>query len=186
VDGIAANNGWSLRAISNNLYFATSTTAATSTPLLTFSSNFGIGIASTTPQPNGLTIGWGNLIMTAGQLAIAYASSTNPTQSNLIDWNKSGTSRIIASTTETIQINGTSSHPMDGGHYFLKVCQDVTGGRSVTFDAFTSGYLNFSMGTPTPPTAAGKGFMYEMIYDKRVARYDVFLATSSPAASCIP
>jgi len=184
-DNTAADNLWSLRTIANTLYFATSTATATSTPLLTFSSNFGIGIASTTPQPSGLTIGWGNLVLGAGQFAMAYASSTNPAQIQTIDWNSGGMQRIIASSSLSLVINATSSHPYDGGHYILKICQDGTGSRSITF--ITPGQLAWANGTTTISSAANSGTLLGMIYDARIARYDVVASsTISDVRTCVP
>ncbi len=133
----------------------------------------------------GLNIATSTMI--TGNVGYTYASSTNPANTNVtIDWNTGNTQRVIASTTMTLELNATSSHPLDGMRGILKVCQDSTGGRTVTFNTFSSGKLNFSMGTPTPTTAASTGYMYGMIYDARVQRYDVVAATSTPAGSCRP
>lgn len=213
-DTNAANFAWTLRTINNNFYVATSTALATSTtaafslnangiasfPMGMFvqaSSTFNtalwaslqMGIATTTTPTNS---GMGFAVATStvfwNQVAFPYASSTAasiPTN-QVINFHSGKNQRIIATTTMTVEINSTSSHPYDGATLILKVCQDSTGGRAVTFTNWSSGFINFSMGTPTPPTTGGTGYMYGGIWDGRVNRLDIIAATSTPRGSCTP
>ena len=118
------------------------------------------------------------------QLALNFASSTSAATVQTINWNNGASQRFILSDNTTLVLNSTSSNPLDGGRYIIKVCQDSTGGRTVNLAP--ANLLNYSMGTPTPPTTGLKGFMYGMVYDGRVSRYDVVAATSTPYPSCLP
>ncbi len=218
LDGMAANSAWTMRAISNNFYLATSTAVATST-VASFSIN-GISGVATFPQTplfqNGIFVNasstftgavWHMLQMGVGtsttfapwigfnvatsttftgNIGQTYASTTPNMTNSVIDFNLGNSQRIFATSTLTIELNATSSHPLDGMRAILKICQDSTGGRSVTFNTYSSGFLSFTMGTPTPSTAAGTGFMYGMVYDAYRQVYDVVAATSTPRRSCTP
>lgn len=94
-----------------------------------------VHIATTTNDLSrgiGLTIGtttWQG----AGQSG-QYIASTSPATTNYtIDWNKGNVQRLILTGNSTADVNATSSHPIDGGFYGLKVCQDPTGSRTFTF-----------------------------------------------------
>lgn len=218
-DNTAADNLWTLRSISNSFFLATSSGRATSTTA-SFSINpngivgtpmgilsnasstftqglwaaFQLGIATTTTDVNS-GIGFNIATSTTfnGLVAFPWASTTVALQptNKVVYWPSGKLQRFVATTTMTIEVNSTSSHPYDGMISDLKICQDSTGGRAVTFTNFSSGFIKFSMGTPTPPTAANTAFHYLFMYDARPVNssggqgiYEVLAATSTPFGSC--
>jgi hypothetical protein len=110
-----------------------------------------------------------------GQLGHYIASTTDPTGTVVIDWNNGDTQRVIATTSKFIVMNSTSSHPLDGGRYVLKLCQDATGGRAFTFSSIA---LRWGSGTTSIPTTANTCSMIGAIYDATYSIYNVVASST--------
>lgn len=202
-DGGAGNFGWTMRTINNNFYLATSTAVATSTiaafsidpngigyhpmGLIAASSTFPVSLwaslqmgvgTSTTDLKMGVGFGIATSTMFGAQVGQYIASTTDPTAQVTIDWAsmQSNTIRIIATTSKNIVFNATSSHPLDGGKYILKLCQDATGGRVFTF---TSVGVRWSQGTTTGPTTANTCTFIGMQYDTAFQIYTVLASSTA-------
>lgn len=170
----------STSANSNTPIFAVSTSTATaSTTAFIVTSNGDVGIGTTT-STRGLRL-TGNFISEKGQIANYIASTTNEqinANNQLIDWNRGNTVRFIATTTTQIIINATSSNPVDGGKYVLKLCQDPTGGRAVTF--ITPGQLRWpDTGTTTIRSTANVCTLIGMIYDQTYGIYQIVASSTA-------
>lgn len=161
------------------LGFATSTnhafTLATTSQL--FVSNF-FRLATTTDVSGknlaGLSIATSTVIR-GGQFANTISSTTGAT-TYTIDWNTGNTQRIILTGNSNFIINATSSKPVDGGKYTLKLCQDSTGSRTITF--ITPGQLRWWNGTTTPSSAANTCTYIGMIYDDTYQVYSVVASST--------
>jgi hypothetical protein len=110
-----------------------------------------------------------------GQLGHFIASTTDANTNVTINWNDGDTQRVIATTSKNIVINSTSSKPLDGGRYVLKLCQDATGGRAYTF---TPTALRWGSGTTSIPTTANTCSMVGMIYDATYGIYNVVASST--------
>ena len=94
-----------------------------------------------------------------------------------IDWATGATQRIILEGNTNIIINSTSSHPLDGGRYILKACQDTTGSRTATFVTPALRW-DTTLGTSSVNATANVCTSFGLFYDGRSTLYSV-LATSS-------
>ena len=143
------------------------------------------GFASSTPSKLwGISIATTTVFMNS-QIAGAIASSSAQAATYTVDWNTGNTARYILNQSTNLVINATSSHPLDGGKYTLKLCQDGTGSRAVTF--VTPGQLVWWNGTTTITSTANRATFIGMIYDARAQRYDVVASsTNLDARSCTP
>lgn len=140
------------------------------------SGNGTIGIATSTQSANqGITIATSTLVQFA-QLATAYGSSTTDASIETVDWNKGNKARYILNQNTNFAINATSSHPLDGGTYILKLCQDTTGSRTATF--ITPGQLRWATGTTTISATANTCSMIGLIYDARSSIYNVMASST--------
>lgn len=200
-DGTPANNLWTIRAIANTFYLATSTAVATSS-VASFSIDpngiayLPMGLVSNASSTfvqahwqsyGGVSTSTVNAFMGVGfnvatsttfynNVGFHYASSTEPTQLVQVDWNQGTGYRIIASTTLNLVINATSSHPLDMGKYILKICMDGTGSRTVNF--ITPGQLRWGNGTTTISSAANTCSMIGMVYDATYQLYNVVASST--------
>lgn len=141
-----------------------------------------IKIATTTSWLNSALTVVGTTTV-SGQINSLTSSTTAGTSLTglLVDWSQGNTKRITLTGNATLVINATSSNPIDGGKYVLKLCQDGTGGRTVTF--LTPGQLSWYNGTTTATTTASYATWIGMIYDGREQRYNVLASTTVP---CTP
>lgn len=108
-----------------------------------------------------------------GNIGQPFASSTGAT-SHTVDWANGTTQRYILTAATDFIINSTSSNPTDGGRYMLKICQDGTGSRAVTFA--TPGALRWGGITPattTIDTTADECTFIGMVYDSTYSIYNV-------------
>lgn len=146
-------------------------------PLAFFFGGTNIGIGSTTPSPL-----WGIGLGTTTQIGAAQfvegsASSTAAAATYTANWDTGNTYKVDLTQATVIVINATSSNPLDNGHYILKLCQDGTGSRAVTFA--TPGQLRWWNGTTTVTATANKCTYIGMIYDLAALKYDVVASSTN-------
>jgi hypothetical protein len=165
---IPIGNGLNPIATSTNLSFATSTN--------TFYVNGKIGIASSTPQGVFGVSGSGFVIN--GQLSVYDASSTTDAAVETVNWGTGNTVDYLLNANTSFVINATSSNPNGGGGWYtLNICQDATGGRTVTF--ITPGQLRWSSGTTTITGTANTCQALLFHYFPMYGRYEVIASTSA-------
>lgn len=175
-------------------YNATSTTlgllggffsnAASST--LTGTVNFDLNqagavrIASTT-NDSGKGVGFsiGTTTWQGNSQSGQYIASTTTSGPNyIVDWSKGNIDRILLSQNSTIDINATSSHPIDGGFYGIKACENAAGGSTLTF--VNVGAVRWgSQGTTTIPTTANTCSYIGMQFDGLTSIYSVLGSTTA-------
>jgi hypothetical protein len=122
--------------------------------------NGNLMIGTSTPWLNSRT----NIVGTTtvqGQL-VSLAASTTAAATQTINWSSGNTQKIMLTTNTSIVMNATSSNPIDGGKYTLRVCQDPTGSRTLTWANPTP--LRWWNGTTTISSAANKCTYIGMIY----------------------
>lgn len=148
-----------------------------------------VGFGTTSPS-----VLWGNSFATTTvflntQLANSFASTTNVAV-QLVNWQSGTIQRVILGTNTNLVINATSSNPLDGAKYILKICQDTAGSRTATF--VTPGQLIWegaNGATTTVSPTAGSATYIGMTYDARTQRYDILASTTSKLTdtrSCQP
>lgn len=116
-----------------------------------------------------------------GQITSTFASTTGGSTSPFtVDWSKGNTQRYTLTANSAFIINATSSNPVDGGKYVLKLCQDGTGSRTVTFATPQFSWYN---GTTTATTTPRIANWIGMVFDAREGTYNVLASTTVP---CIP
>lgn len=145
--------------------------------------------AATTSLSNNNT--WTGQNQFWGGFSAGIASSTSQASIITVDWNGSNANhagnewRQILTQNTSLILNATSSNPIDGGKYILKLCQDGVGSRTVTWA--TPGQLIWSNGTTTISSGANTGTVIGMIYDGRTSRYDIVASsTISDTRTCLP
>lgn len=112
-----------------------------------------------------------------GSFATTIASSSAGASSPYtVDWSTGSIQRYILNANSFIAINATSSNPQDGGRYTLKVCQDSTGSRTLTFSTPTQ--LRWWRGTTTIDSTANTCTLIGMIYDGLKQRYNVVASST--------
>jgi len=106
-----------------------------------------------------------------GTFAIPWASTTGPGLYQEIIWGGATTSqvRFVLSGNTNIEMNSTSSKPVDGGRYITKFCQDATGGRTLTW--INPVGIRWSDGTTTISSTANSCSYIGWIYDSLYRRY---------------
>jgi hypothetical protein len=134
----------------------------------------GIG-TSTTNAIMGVGFNIATSTTLRGQLGHFIASTTAANMNVTINWNDGDTQRIIATTSKNIVMNSTSSKPVDGMRFVLKLCQDATGGRTFTF---TPTALRWGSGTTSIPTTANTCSMIGGIYDAAFGIYNVVASST--------
>lgn len=173
-------------------FFATSTTAAASSQVAGF-----MGFGTTTPfanlslnAPSGTTpffdvgsstqrifsiVPGGNSVNFYANVATPVASSSSQAATYTVNWATGSEQRFILNQATSIVINSTSSNPVDGGWYKLKVCQDPAGSRTLTF--ITPGQLRWgTLGTTTISSTANTCTFILFNYD---ATYSVYTGLAS-------
>ncbi len=118
---------------------------------------------------DGVAIFWGNI-------SFPIASSSAAAATYTVNWSQGSTQRFILNQNSQIVLNSTSSNPADGASYKLKICQDPTGGRTLTF--ITPGQLRWWNGTTSISTAANTCTWIGMIYDAFAGHYDVVASST--------
>jgi hypothetical protein len=97
----------------------------------------------------------------SGQFASLRASTT-AASTQTINWSNGNYQDIMLTAATSIVVNSTSSNPLDGGKYTLRICQDPTGSRTVTWaNPITLRWWN---GTTTVTSTANKCTVIGMIY----------------------
>lgn len=141
-----------------------------------------VGVGTTTPYLNSIITAVGTTTV-QGQIVSLMASTTSGTSltGRLIDFSTGNTQRLTLNANATLVINATSSNPIDGAKYVLKLCQDATGSRTVMF--VTPGQLVWYNGTTTATTTPNTANLIGMIYDAREQKYNVIASTT---IACTP
>lgn len=161
---------WTFRNAGANLYISTTTVAgtATSTPFVSIlnAGNFLIGTTTGNWYNSDLSIVGTTTIF--GNWSNGRASTT-AASTQTIDWSKTESNGVASNFKDimltgatTIVLNATSSNPIDGASYKLRICQDPTGSRAVTWA--TPGQLRWWNGTTTISSAANKCTFIGMVY----------------------
>ena len=86
-----------------------------------------ITIGTTSPQTEKLNV-WGNIQLNTGQIYCATKVLTDGA-TIAINWNNSNSQRVVLGGNRTI----TFSNPKEGAIYVLKIAQDATGSRTLTW-----------------------------------------------------
>lgn len=158
-------------------YFGTTATSS-------FSNIGALRVATSTSFLNSILTSVGTTTI-HGNFATKMASTTAGTSMTglLIDWsgttnasNGSNTYRITLTGNATIVLNATSSNPIDGGRYVVKLCQDATGSRTVTWT--TPGEIRWAAGTTTVSSTANTATQIGFIYDALDQRYTAVASTT--------
>lgn len=149
----------------SNANFGINNTAVTSGSQLTVT-----GVVDITGQLKiATTTAWLNSSITAvgtttvqGQIN-SLTASTSAASTQTINWSSGNTQSImLTSATTQIVMNATSSNPVDGGKYVLKICQDGSGSRAINWSNPIG--LRWTSGTTTITSTANKctfiGFIY--------------------------
>lgn len=189
--GIASTSPWAQFSINMNVAQTSRPAFAVGSSTATYFmiSNIGrVAFGGTAPLATyGVTFATSTAFNLA-QLALNYSSTTPSAASYTLNWERGNNQRFILNQNTTFIINATSSNPRDGAGYTLKICQDGTGSRTVTWA--TPGQMIWEGGngaTTTVLAAANSVTMLAMIYDSRVSRYDIVASTTkSDARSCNP
>lgn len=148
--------------------------------------------SSTTINSDNITLG-GSATATKdftvlGKFAQFGSSTVSMTGTTLIDFNVLGNNqRWIATGNTNIVLNSTSSNPgaLAGAIYGFKIgiCQDSTGGRTITFSSPQSlRWAGGNAATTTFITTANTMQWFGGIYDPITAHY--FIVASSTSISC--
>lgn len=149
------------QASSTSQFDFASTTALTATRAATI---------GTTTQNTSRGIGLGIGTTTAfGSQVVGYPASSTCSTTCAPDWNTGNKQTFYLTGNVNIVMNSTSSNPIDGGVYMLRLCQDGTGSRTATF--VTPGQLRWpTLGatpgaTTTISSAANSCSMIGFLYD---------------------
>jgi hypothetical protein len=179
--GIASSTPWGLLSVevlkgkaNNGVPGFVVGSIGTSTPHLIVTGRGAVGIATSSP---GINWGFGiatSTVISGGQFAVTIASTTAPGATITVDWNAGNTRRLILAQNTSLIINATSSNPIDGGKYTLKVCQDQVGSRTITF--ITANNIRWWNGTTTITATANKCTYIGFIYD---GEYKIYSAVAS-------
>jgi hypothetical protein len=162
-DASLTSNHWTMRNAGGNLYIGTSsplTFATSSLSALTLDSNGNLLLATGTPWLRSRL----NVVGTTtiqGQFA-SLTASTTASATQTIDWSTGNTQAIMLTAATNIVVNSTSSNPINGGKYTLRICQDPTGSRTLTWANPVN--LRWWNGTTTITTTANKCTFIGMIY----------------------
>jgi hypothetical protein len=183
VDSIIGNGSSTIDALTMRL---STTSQATTTNMFStwasstnlFSSKFSVA-SSTIPANWGVAIAT-TTVISGAQITNTIASTTaNAIQ--VINWDTGNTQRVMVTAATQIVVNATSSNPKDGGKYILKICQDPTGSRAVTYfpNALRWPTLGATPGaTTTVSSAANSCTFIGMIYDSLYGVYQVMGSTT--------
>jgi fibronectin-binding autotransporter adhesin len=134
--------------------------------------------SATSTFQGGLNITGSSYLATtsiAGNFAATFASTTGAA-SETVNWSAGATQRFILDQNTNFVINSTSSNPLDGGKYILKICQPSGGGDTVTFTAYQA--LRWALGTTTVSTTGNTCTWIGMVYDARATTYSVLASTT--------
>jgi hypothetical protein len=123
----------------------------------------------------------GNIIQVGQSVTLMASSTSNVSGLYTIDWDNGNNQQIILSGNASININATSSKPYVGGFYFLTVCQDGTGGRTVTWSANYPKWQGVGNATTTIPTGANMCIdtIWHFMGSTMLQYYSVASSTSS-------
>jgi len=106
----------------------------------------------------GIAVTAGNLALAAGQGYSAQVDAGNSGAAKTIDWNSGNSQKLTLTANCTL----TLSNPQAGAHYLLRIAQDATGSRTITWPAA----VHWSGGTaPTLTTTASKVDLIALYYD---------------------
>ncbi len=108
------------------------------------------------------------------------ASSSAAAASYTVNWQSGVTQRFIVNQASSFIINATSSTPLDGGKYILKICQDAAGSRAVTFVTPEALRWPALSGTTTISQTANMCTWIGMIYDASSLKYSILASTTVP------
>lgn len=90
-----------------------------------------VNIATSTSYNNSILNVNGTTTVSGQFASITASTSASATQN--INWASGNTQAIMLTANTSIVMNATSSNPIDGGKYVLKICQDPTGSRTLTW-----------------------------------------------------
>jgi hypothetical protein len=143
--------------------------------LFTAGSSITLNAATSTLLTDSNT--WSGQNLFQGNFSAGVASSTSQASSVTIDWNQSNTFQFLLTQNTTINFNATSSHPLNGGHYVIDLCQDGVGSRTVNF--VNVGQLVWANGTTSVQATANTDTEIGMVYKGNLGRY-IIVASSTP------
>lgn len=177
--GIGTTTPWATLSISNNTFgampaFAVGSTTNDASFIINNAGRVGVGTSSISAR-FGMTIATSTMFI-GTQYAGNIASSSAVASSYTVNWNTGNTQRFMLNQATTFIINATSSNPLDGATYRIKICQDAVGSRTATFA--TPGQLRWWNGTTTISSAANTCTWIGMIYDGLYQRYDVVASST--------
>lgn len=169
--GVASSSPWALFSINayagaTNRIFAIGSSTLTSLVVDLYGR---VGFGTTTPATL-YGVSFATSTYFASNISYGLASSTAQAASYTVDWSTGVNRRYIVNQTTTFIINATSSKPVSGGRYTLKICQDPTGGRAVTFA--TPGQLRWNIGTTSINTTANVCTIVYFLWDSVEQHYN--------------
>lgn len=117
------------------------------------------GITGLTVASGGAVISGGNLRVASGQGSSAQFDVGNSGAGTaVVDWDRGNSQKITLTGNATLQFG----NPLAGAHYFLRISQDATGSRTVTWPAA----VHWSNGVaPTLTTTASRVDLVAFYYD---------------------
>lgn len=185
--GFGTTSPWALLSVNptfNNGTGPAFAVGSSTKTLFVINPNGTIGIASSTPSPLWAFTVATSTVFQQTQFGGSISSSTSAA-AYTVNWETGNTQRFILNQNTTFIINATSSYPRDGFSYRLKICQDGTGSRTVTFA--TPGQLDWGFATTVISTGANTGNWIGMIYDARVQKYAILASSTNMTSNeCLP
>lgn len=117
------------------------------------------GLLGLTVASGGVTVSAGNLRLAGGQGSSAQFDVGNSGAGTaVVDWNQGNSQKITLTGNATLQFG----NPLAGAHYFLRISQDATGSRTVTWPAA----VHWSNGVaPTLTTTPSRVDLVAFYYD---------------------
>lgn len=161
----------SLKATNATTTQATTTTSYVSTLLSGTTGYFTtkLSIGTTTTDYNSV-LGIQGTTTAKGQIVSQMASSTNSTAAITVDFSAGNTQRFQLTQNTIMALNATSSNPISGGKYVLKICQDSVGSHTLTWASPVN--LRWGNGgTTTIGATANTCTWVGFIYDGSVQQY---------------
>lgn len=119
----------------------------------------------------------GPMDLAGAQVAQAVASSSCGTTFT-VNWLNGNYISCTLGANTTVEMNATSSHPVDGGKYTLRFCQDGTGSRTQSWTSGSGINTRWWNGTTTISTAANSCTYLFMLYDSNSTKYHVVASST--------
>lgn len=145
----------------------------TSTALSRFAG--AVSFASSTPSAKfGLVLATSTVI--SGNAGSLTASSTGAATYN-VNWDSGTVQRFVLTQNSTFIFNSTSSVPIDGGKYLLKICNGTTAYTATFPNGVSQRWIGITPATTTLSTSANTCTFLGLIYDDLYGIYQIASTT---------